>query len=126
VLYADEQPAFAAALINRHSRLLGMHLNDGYAKRDDGLMVGAVHSLQTIELLRQVKVDGFAGPIYFDTFPDPTGLDPIKECEANIATVKSMLRVVDRLDADNELQSAIALQDAIATQAIVRKALFGS
>ena len=40
VLYADEQPAFAAALINRHSRLLGMHLNDGYSKRDDGLMVG--------------------------------------------------------------------------------------
>jgi sugar phosphate isomerase/epimerase len=126
VLYAGEQPAFAAALINRHSRLLGMHLNDGYSKRDDGLMVGAVHSLQTIELLRQVKVDGFAGPIYFDTFPDLTGLDPIKECEANIATVKSMLRVIDRLDADNELQGAIALQDAVATQAIVRKAMFGS
>jgi sugar phosphate isomerase/epimerase len=126
VLYADEEPAFAAALINRHSRLLGMHLNDGYSKRDDGLMVGAVHSLQTIELLRQVKLDGFAGPIYFDTFPDLTGLDPVKECEANIATVKSMLRVVDRLDADNELQGAIALQDAVATQAIVRKAMFGS
>ena len=26
-----------------HSRLLGVHLNDGYGKRDDGLMVGAVH-----------------------------------------------------------------------------------
>src|SRR6202021_1937728 len=59
VLYADEQPAFAAALISRYSRLLGMHLNDGYSKRDDGLMVGAVHSVQTIELLRQVKADGF-------------------------------------------------------------------
>jgi xylose isomerase len=89
-------------------------------------MVGAVHSLQTIELLRQVKADGFDGPIYFDTFPDLTGLDPIKECEANIATVKSMLRVIDRLDADNELQGAIAHQDAVATQAIVRKAMFGS
>ncbi|TIX88286.1 MAG: hypothetical protein E5V24_15310, partial [Mesorhizobium sp.] len=43
VLYADEQPAFAAALVARHSKLLGVHLNDGYAKRDDGLMVGAVH-----------------------------------------------------------------------------------
>ena len=95
VLYADEQPAFAAALIARHSRLLGVHLNDGYAKRDDGLMVGAVHSIQTIELLRQVNADGFDGPIYFDTFPDLTGLDPVKECEANIATVRSMLRVVE-------------------------------
>lgn len=125
VLYADEQPAFAAALIARHSRLLGVHLNDGYSKRDDGLMVGAVHSIQTIELLRQVYADGFDGPIYFDTFPDLTGLDPVRECEANIATVKSMIRVVDRLASDNELIGAIALQDAVATQSIVRKAMYG-
>ena len=125
VLYADEQPAFAAALVARHSRVLGVHLNDGYAKRDDGLMVGAVHPIQTIELLRQVKADGFDGPIYFDTFPDLTGLDPVKECEANIATVRSMLRVVEKLDGDNHLGAAIAQQDAVATQAIVRNAMFG-
>jgi sugar phosphate isomerase/epimerase len=126
VLYADEQPAFAAALIARHSRLLGVHLNDGYAKRDDGLMVGAVHSIQTIELLRQVKADGFDGPIYFDTFPDLTGLDPVKECEANIATVKAMLRVVEKLDGDSQLGAAIARQDAVTTQNIVRDAMFGA
>ena len=55
VLYADEMPAFAAMLINRHSRLLGVHLNDGYGKRDDGLMVGSVHPIQTIELLYMLK-----------------------------------------------------------------------
>ena len=44
VLYADEQPAFVASLIARHSRLLGVHLNDGYGKRDDGLMVGVGQS----------------------------------------------------------------------------------
>jgi sugar phosphate isomerase/epimerase len=125
VLYADEQPAFAAALIARRSRLLGVHLNDGYAKRDDGLMVGAVHSIQTIELLRQVKKDGFDGPIYFDTFPDLTGLDPVQECETNIATVNAMLRVIEKLDADNRLSGAMASQDAVAAQAIVRKAMYG-
>ena len=72
--------AFAAALISRYSRIIGLHLNDSYSKRDDGLMVGAVHSTQTIELLQQVYADGFNGPIYFDTFPDLTGLDPVKEC----------------------------------------------
>lgn len=126
VLYADEQPAFAAALIGRHSRLLGVHLNDGYGKRDDGLMVGAVHSIQTIELLRQVYADGFNGPIYFDTFPDLTGLDPVKECEANIATVKAMLNVVRKLDGDNQLRAAIAQQDAVQSQSIVRSAMFGT
>ena len=64
---------FAAALAGSHSRILGIHLNDGYAKRDDGLMVGSVHPLQTIELLRQMRADGYGGAIYFDTFPDTTG-----------------------------------------------------
>ena len=42
-------------------------------------------------------------------------------CETNIATVKSMLRVVRRLSGDNEFLSAVALQDAVATQSVVRK-----
>ena len=125
VLYADEQPAFAAALIARHSQLLGVHLNDGYAKRDDGLMVGAVHTLQTIELLRQIHKDGYAGAIYFDTFPDLTGLDPVHECEVNIATVKRMLRIVDRLAADDRLAKAIDRQDAVSTQAIIQEVMLG-
>jgi xylose isomerase len=126
VLYADEQPAFAAALIARNSRLLGVHLNDGYAKRDDGLMVGAVHTLQTIELLRQIRRDGYDGAIYFDTFPDLTGLDPVHECEVNIATVGRMMKVVDRLEADNRLSDAIARQDAVSAQAIVQELMFGA
>lgn len=122
-LYADEQPAFAAALIARHSRLLGVHLNDGYGKRDDGLMVGSAHTVKTVELLRQVRRDGYAGPIYFDTFPDTTGLDPVRECEVNIVTVRRMMEVVDRLERDNRLEGAIALQDAVEAQAIVQAAM---
>jgi sugar phosphate isomerase/epimerase len=125
VLYADEQPAFAAAMIARHSRLLGVHLNDGYAKRDDGLMVGAVHSIQTIELLRQIRRDGYDGAIYFDTFPDMTGLDPVHECEVNIQTVRRMLAIVDRLERDNRLVEAIDRQDAVSSQGIVQEAMLG-
>ena len=91
---------------HRHSRLLGVHLNDGYAKRDDGLMVGAVHLQATLELLRQIRRDGYDGALYFDTFPDATGLDPVAECEVNIATVNRLLAVVDRLDGDNRLAEA--------------------
>ncbi len=89
VLYGDTSPAMAAALVGRRSRMLGLHLNDGYGKRDDGLMVGSVHTVQTIELLRQLRRDGFAGTIYFDTFPDGAGLDPVAECSANVATIES-------------------------------------
>ena len=125
VLQADESPALAAALIAKKSRLLGLHLNDGYGKRDDGLMVGAVHTVQTIELLRQLKHDGFKGPIYFDTFPDVAGLDPVAECEANIATVEDMLDVIERLP-ETELAAALARQDAVAAHRIVQAAIFGS
>jgi xylose isomerase len=126
VLYADEMPAFAAALTLRHSRLLGLHLNDGYAKRDDGLMVGSVHPIQTVELLFVLKRVGYDGAIYFDTFPDSTGLDPIAECNANIAAVRALRRVVDTLDADTDLAVAILCQDAVASQRILRAAFYGS
>ncbi len=122
-LYADEQPAFACALVQRHSRLLGLHLNDGYGKRDDGLMVGAVHEQATLELLRQVTRGGFDGAIYFDTFPDASGLDPVAECAANIRTVRRMLAAVDRMEGDNSLAHAQANQDPIAAQEVARVAL---
>lgn len=122
-LYADEQPAFAAALILRYSRLLGLHLNDGYAKRDDGLMVGAVHEQATLELLREVQRGGFDGAIYFDTFPDASGLDPVAECTANIRTVRRMLAAVRQMEGDNRLASAQAAQDPVMAQELARLAL---
>ena len=125
-LYAGEQPAFAAHLIHRKSRLFGIHLNDGYGRRDDGLMVGAVHLRETLELLRQIRRDGYDGALYFDTFPDASGLDPVAECEANIATVRRLLGVADRLDGDNRLGEALARQDAVASQAIVNSLLIGA
>jgi xylose isomerase len=126
VLYADEMPAYAAMLVACHSRLLGVHLNDGYAKRDDGLMVGSVHPIQTVELLYALRRIGYDGVIYFDTFPDTTGLDPIAECEANIGAVTALYGAVDRLDGNEALTAAILKQDAVTSQQIVRVALYGS
>jgi xylose isomerase len=122
LLYAGEQPALAAALVARRSRLLGVHLNDGYGGRDDGLMVGSVHPIHTIEFLREARRIGYAGPIYFDTFPDSTGLDPVAECKANIATVDAMLSIVDRLDSDNRLNEALLRQDPILGAEVLRAA----
>ena len=126
VLYAGEMPAYAAALVARHSRLLGVHLNDGYGHRDDGLMVGSVHPLQTIELLYTLQRINYQSVIYFDTFPDTTGLDPVAECTNNIATVKAMQRVAERLLNNEILAQAIRQQDANASQRIVQAALYGS
>lgn len=125
VLYADEQPAFAATMAARHARVLGVHLNDGYGKRDDGLMVASVHPQQTLELLMQIRRDGYDGAIYFDTFPDFTGLDPVRECALNIETVERLLDTADRLVSDNALADALSRQDAVAAQSVVNGAIFG-
>jgi xylose isomerase len=123
VLYADEMPAFAAALIARHSRILGVHLNDGYGKWDNGLMVGAVHPIQTIELLVELERSGYNGAIYFDTFPDHSGLDPVSEAQTNIEVLQRLRATAVRLMDNGELQSAIARQDAPTAMRIVQSTM---
>lgn len=122
VLYADEMPAFAAALVARHSRILGVHLNDGYGKWDNGLMAGAVHPIQTVELLVELERAGYAGAIYFDTFPDHSGLDPVAEARANIEVVNTLRAVAAGLAGHAGLREAIARQDAPAAMRIVHAA----
>ena len=111
-------------LAARHSRLLGIHLNDGYAKRDDGLMAGSVHVAETVELLMVARKLDYDSAIYFDTFPDASGLDPVAECALNIETVERLLKVADRLADDGPLASAMAQQDAVAARRIVNSALY--
>ncbi len=126
VLYADEMPAHAAHLIARHSRLLGVHLNDGYGKRDDGLMVGTVHPVATVELFVELERIGYDGVIYFDTFPDHGGLDPVEEARTNLALVERLRMLAAEIGDMPDLRAAIARQDAAASQRIVARALYGA
>lgn len=126
VLYADEMPAYAATLVARRSRVLGVHLNDGYAKRDDGLMVGSVHPQATLELLWQIRRDGYDGVIYFDTFPDASGIDPVEECATNIATTERFLAMAVRIASDSALNAAIAEQNSPLAQRAVGRIMSGA
>ena len=125
-LYAGEHPAFVAALIQRESRLLGLHLNDGYSRRDDGLMVGSVHPGPTLELLWLLRRSDYRGVIYFDTFPDLMGQDPVRECENNVAMTLTLLDRAAQLETRADLEDALRCHDAVASQAIVRDVLLGS
>ena len=112
VLFAGEIPAQSAQLAARYSRILGVHLNDGYGKRDDGLMVGSVHPMQTLELFVELDRQGFDGVIYFDTFPDHGGLDPVAEASVNVMMADRLRRIAAGLKDDADLAAAMARQDA--------------
>lgn len=126
VLYAGEMPAKAAMMAARHSRILGVHLNDGYGKRDDGLMAGTVHPIQTVELFVALNRIGYDGVIYFDTFPDHGGLDPVEESRANIRLTERLRAIAADLTYHQGLADAIARQDAAASTRIVAAALYGA
>ncbi|MBL9050328.1 MAG: TIM barrel protein [Tabrizicola sp.] len=126
MLYAGEMPAKSAMLAARKSRILGLHLNDGYGKRDDGLIAGAVHPVQTVELLVALARIGYAGVIYFDTFPDHSGIDPVAESRANIRLTDRLIDLAARLAVDPALAAAQARQDAAAATTLVMAALLGA
>jgi xylose isomerase len=111
LLMAGENPAFAASLALARGKLFGVHINDGYGPADDGLMVGSVTFWQTVELLWTLRQGGFAGTIYFDTFPDR--LDPAAECAANVKMMTKIDQLLARVDA-KAVAEAQSLQHAIA------------
>jgi xylose isomerase len=125
MLFAGEMPARAAMLAARHSRILGVHLNDGYGKRDDGLIAGSVHPVQTVELFVALGRAGYDGVIYFDTFPDHGGTDPVGEARANIAVTDRLRQIAADLAGNEALARAQATQDAAAATRIVTAALYG-
>jgi sugar phosphate isomerase/epimerase len=126
MLYAGEMPAKAAMLAARQGRILGLHLNDGYGKRDDGLMAGSVHPVQTVELLVALARIGYGGIIYFDTFPDHSGLNPVAEARTNIRLTDRLVELAARLADDPALAQAQARQDAAAATTLVMAALLGA
>ena len=124
VLFAGEIPAQSAQLAGRYSRILGVHLNDGYGKRDDGLMVGSVHPMQTLELFVELDRQAYDGVIYFDTFPDHSGLNPVAEAAANVVMTDRLRATAKRLSSDVALASATAVQDAAAAMQAVAAQLY--
>ena len=113
---AGEHPPAAAATALREGKLFGVHLNDGYGRADDGLMFGSVHQRDALELLWVLRHGGYAGTLYFDTFP--VREDPSAELAANIATLERLLAAVDRID-PRRLSLAQDAHDAVAIETLV-------
>lgn len=116
MIMKKENPAFSLFQSARKNRLVGFHLNDGYGHFDDGLMLGSVHLMQTLEYIYYAKRVKFDGLIYFDTFPSRE--DPVKECAQNILMYKSLAGFIDNVGIE-EIEKLIRSQDAIKVQSML-------
>lgn len=119
-LMTAEHPAAAAALALREGHLFGVHLNDGYGRDDDGLAFGSVNPMAAAELLLELRDGGYAGSLYFDTFP--VREDAAVECAANIKTVERLEATLDRVDL-SRLTMARERHDALAARSVIETAL---
>jgi len=95
LLMAHENPAQSIAMCLAQGRLKGLQLNDGWGAADDGIALGSVNVVQTLEVLFYLLRDGYTGTYYFDT--DPVRENPVRECETNIARTKQLLVLAQRL-----------------------------
>lgn len=107
MLMAHENPAQSIAVCLAQGRLKGLQLNDGWGAADDGVAVGSISLVQTLEAFFYLLRDDYAGTYYFDT--DPIRENPVRECEVNIARTKQLLAVAHRLVDDGQVPSADAL-----------------
>lgn len=120
-LMAGEQPAHIASLALRRDCLYGVHLNDGYRRGDDGLMIGSIHPVETLEFVYALLAGGYSGSIYFDTFP--VREDPVQECAANIAMLHLLADRACSLDRA-ELVAVQQRQDAVRAHVLSGRALY--
>jgi xylose isomerase len=98
MLMKHDNPAYGADILGARGKLYGIHLNDGYGRFDDGLMVGTVTLPQTIEFLYYARKHGYANAIYFDTFPKRE--EAVAECERNMRMVGRIWAAIDRVGMD--------------------------
>jgi xylose isomerase len=120
MLMAGDQPAFGASLLLSQQKLWGVHLNDGYGRFDDGLMVASVHPWETAEFLYYLLRYDYQGVIYFDTFPRRE--DPSDEVVRNVAIADRLIEKITAFGVEN-ITDIIQQQDGIKSHELLNDLL---
>ena len=120
MLMKHDNPAMGADILGSRGKLFGIHLNDGYGRKDDGLMVGTANLTKTLEFLYYVKKHGYENAIYFDTFPIRE--DGIEEAERNIRMIGRLDQIIDDLGI-GYLDEAVAKNDGLSCSDIILKVI---
>lgn len=122
MLMKHDSPAMAADILGTRGRLFGIHLNDGYGRKDDGLMIATANLAKTLEFLYYVKRHGYDNAIYFDTFPVRERGDA--EVERNVRMIRRLNDIIDKLGMEC-LDEAVAQNDGLNCSDIIFSVISG-
>jgi xylose isomerase len=121
-LMSREKPGESVALLKRHGRLFNIHFNDAYGEWDDDLIVGSVHIAESLEFLYYLDVTEYEGWLGLDIYPyREDALTAATLCIKNLNRLVAMLNRIDY----QELKRAQGTLDAMSTQEILSKVIFG-
>ncbi|MFQ5998488.1 MAG: sugar phosphate isomerase/epimerase family protein [Candidatus Bathyarchaeia archaeon] len=117
-LYAYENPAESAVLLDRKKKLFHVHLNDNYRDWDHDLVAGSVNLWDTLEFMYWLRKLNYDGWISLDIYPYRE--DTVSACERSIENLELMNHMIDQLGMDT-LDHCTKQGDPIETTAILRK-----
>jgi L-rhamnose isomerase len=122
-LMVRECPSESAALLARHNRLVGVHVNDNYGLGDDDIVVGSVHMWAMIEFLFTLDEIGYQDWLTLDLVP--TRENVVDACAQSIRALNAYRQLLARLDR-TALKAAQQEMDAIETQRLIHEMLVGT
>lgn len=120
MLMKHDNPAMAADILGSKGRLYGIHLNDGYGRKDDGLMVATSNLTKTLELLYYMQKHSYSNAVYFDTFPIRE--DALEEAKRNVKMLRRLEQIIDQLGMD-WLDKEISKNSGLSASDITYRAL---
>jgi xylose isomerase len=120
-LNAYETPAETVALLKRYGdKLFHVHMNDNYRHWDDDMIVGSVHTIETLEFFYWLKRTGYNGWLSIDQYPyREDGLEAVRE---GVNAMEDFVNLADCLS-EQEVESLLRGGNAARTTAFLRKHL---
>jgi xylose isomerase len=120
-LNAYENPAETVALLKRYGdKLFHVHMNDNYRHWDDDMIVGSVHTIETLEFFYWLKRTNYNGWLSIDQYPyREDGLEAVNE---GVNAMESFVQLTDRLN-NEEVESLLKSGSAVQATAFLRKLL---
>ncbi|MBB6734379.1 sugar phosphate isomerase/epimerase family protein [Cohnella zeiphila] len=98
-LNAYETPAESVALLKKHgNKLFHVHMNDNFRHWDDDMIVGSVHTIESLEFFYWLKRTAYSGWLSIDQYPyREDGLEAVHE---GVRAMEAFGHVVDSLPAE--------------------------